>query len=370
MPGERRGGRKRATPNRRTILADRMMVVLAGCSALSLKERIARLVNDQELPADIRLAIAQRAFPRRARHPRSAHQAPKTPVETISPSALDALSGIVTDANAPSGGRWKAALKLAEYFLPKKAVDKRWRFVEDECGFAINAEIARDHRTIHFELAVLEKDPRRDFSEFAQRIAKLQARRDAISQRVKCPCPTRYGRKQSYQDFLRLVKLNEKRNAGGVLTAEEDAEEAHRKARFDCYSEGPEQTARRARLHLEAADFLFRKNRSFNDPTPPPLSRKERHDLWLLRWLYPPHENYVSDPNDHPFARTEPAADGNFYSQDSRLRPAASAPDGVEEFVEYADVAPYCIYKPGQPPFFTDELPDDFLTADSNLIQR
>ena len=39
--------------------------------------------------------------------------------------------------------------------------------------------------------------------------------------------------------------LARKREAGIALSTEEDAEEAHRNARFDCYAEGPEQTARR-----------------------------------------------------------------------------------------------------------------------------
>src|ERR1700692_3759739 len=65
MPGERRGGRTRAAPNRRTILADRIMVVLARCSMASPKQCLSKLVNDAELPADIRMAIAQKAFPDR-----------------------------------------------------------------------------------------------------------------------------------------------------------------------------------------------------------------------------------------------------------------------------------------------------------------
>jgi uncharacterized metal-binding protein len=74
MPGERRGGRTRATPNRRTILADRMLVVLSGCAMASAKECLSKLIKDAELPADIRIAIAQKAHPgrtggaRRQRH--------------------------------------------------------------------------------------------------------------------------------------------------------------------------------------------------------------------------------------------------------------------------------------------------------------
>jgi hypothetical protein len=66
MPGERRGGRTRATPNRRTILADRMLVVLSGCAMASAKACLSQLMKDAELPADIRMAIAQKTHSGRA----------------------------------------------------------------------------------------------------------------------------------------------------------------------------------------------------------------------------------------------------------------------------------------------------------------
>jgi hypothetical protein len=46
--------------------------------------------------------------------------------------------------------------------------------------------------------------------------------------------PTRYDRKEFWQDRLRLLALANRREAGIALTAEEDAEEAHRKARSEC----------------------------------------------------------------------------------------------------------------------------------------
>jgi hypothetical protein len=309
MPGERRGGRTRATPNRRTILADRIVAVLDGCSRASPKERLSKLINDAELPADIRMAVAQIAFPdraggvRRARLAKSeirtmgsaqrggsgAVEAPSAaplPVETMSQAARDALLGIVSDANASAKARRKAATKLASYFLPKKPVNKRWRFIADECGFAINADIAREYRAIDFELRDLKRHPNRDFPEIAQRIRKLQARSDAILQRLQCPPPMGYGDKDFSEDWIRLETFARKREAGIALTTEEDAEEAHRNARFDCYAEGPERTARRRRQHLEAADNLFRKGRFFGVGGTAPLSRKARNDLGLLRLLY------------------------------------------------------------------------------------
>ena len=265
MPGERRGGRTRATPNRRTILADRMMAVLDGCSKASPKERLSKLIDDAELPADIRMAVAQMAYAdraggvRRARRAKSeihtvvgtqqseprAVEAPSggsLPAETMGQAVRDAVLGIVSDASASARARRKAATKLASYFLPKRPVNKRWRFTADECGFAINGEIAREYRAIDFELGDLKRHPNRDFPEIAQRIRKLQARIDAVLQRLQCPCPSRYGDTEISEDIIRLAKLADKRTAGIALSMEEDAEEAHRKARFDCYMEGPERT--------------------------------------------------------------------------------------------------------------------------------
>jgi len=395
-----------------------MMVVLAGCSGASPKECLSKLVNDAELPADIRVALAQNAFSNRGggvrragrarsqihsrgktqhREPRAveAPSAVSRPVETMSREARDALLAIVSDASATAKGRRKAATKLATYFLPMKPVNKRWRFTAaDECGFAINAEIAREHRAIDFELRDLKRHPSQDFPEIAQRIGKLQARLDAIRQRLQCPPPKNdgdedtirqrpqcpppkgYGDKEFSDDWIRLETFARKREAGIALSPEEDAEEAHRNARFDSYAESPEQTARRRRRHLEDVDNLFRKNRFWGVGSRA-LSRKERDDLRLLRWLYPPlhRKSQRSDDTEaeaeaqasaeaqadaepwkrHPFRDEVPAADGNLYPQDSKLRPSPNEP----EFVEFADGPKYCIYKPGQPPFFTDELPID-----------
>lgn len=389
MPGERRGGRTRATPNRTTILADRVMAVLDGCPGASPKERLSKLINDTGLPADIRMAVAQVAFPDRAgavrrarwakskihavggtqqREPRAieAPSATTLPVETMSQAARDALLGIVSDASASAKARRKAAAKLATYFLPKKPVNKRWRFTADECGFAINSEIAREYRAIDFELRDLKRHPNRDFPEIAQRIRKLQARIDTIRQRLQCACPSRYGDEQISEDIVRLARFARKREAEIALSTEEDAEEAHRKARFDCYVEGPERTARRRRQELEGADLRFRKGRFFKVAMTPPLSQKQRSDLWLLRWFYPPPHSKSrlsaeaqaeadADANKaigHPFGDEKPAADGNFYPHDSKLRPVS---DDESVVIDDEDSELVVIVEEGDEPVIMDE---------------
>jgi hypothetical protein len=59
-PGERRGGRQRATPNKRTVLRDRILAVAAAKPTGTFREFLPILVGDQVLPDDIRIAIARK----------------------------------------------------------------------------------------------------------------------------------------------------------------------------------------------------------------------------------------------------------------------------------------------------------------------
>src|SRR5262245_11152476 len=73
-PGERRGGRQRATPNRRTLLTNRILAAAANPAATAA-ELVVGLAKDQALPADTRMAIARKAAPfsrSRSTHNRSA----------------------------------------------------------------------------------------------------------------------------------------------------------------------------------------------------------------------------------------------------------------------------------------------------------
>jgi hypothetical protein len=120
-----------------------------------------------------------------------------------------------------------------------------------------------------------------------------------------------------------------------ALTEAQQAEEAHLRARFDVFSASPESVARRRREALQDAERRFKMSRLTGEFYAAPLSRKDRNELKLLRWLYPePKRNlYQLDGDwpdgdrldvyrDHPFADQLLAPDGNFYPRDSKLRPA------------------------------------------------
>jgi hypothetical protein len=93
--------------------------------------------------------------------------------------------------------------------------------------------------------------------------------------------------------------------------------------------------ARRRREALQDAERLFKKSRFTGDFYAAPLSRKDRNELKLLRWLYPEpnlnlsefEDDWLDVYRDHPFADQLLAPDGNFYPRDSKLRPAGAADD-------------------------------------------
>ena len=173
-------------------------------------------------------------------------------------------------------------------------------------------------------------EPTRIIPTIAEKIKKLEARSSAIRRRLQVPCPTKYGKKEVAKDYVRLGEFTWLRDNNAALTEAQMAEEAHVKARFDVFRASPESIARRRRDALEDAERRINVR----------LSRKDRNDLELLRWLYPKPSLDRSDPEfsdpefeayhpyrHHPFQDELLAPDGNFYPQDSKLRPADAADD-------------------------------------------
>jgi len=198
-PGERRGGRKRGTPHRRTILRDRILSIGLDHPAASQRAFLVKLVKDRKLPADTRMAVAPKCFPpKRTRslrtgRPRAlggsrttiAQEALATVGSAVAskgspavvpairdwtPQALDALFGVVQDATANPKARSKAALKIAEFLLPKAG--KKAKVIPDEYGFSINPNLAGAYRDIRLELL----QSTHKIPAIAAKIKKLEAR--------------------------------------------------------------------------------------------------------------------------------------------------------------------------------------------------
>ena len=165
-PGEHRGGRKRNTPNRRTVLTDRILSIGLEHPVLSPQGFLLKLVRDPKLPADTRMAVAPQSVllkrtlealtGRPGARGGSTAPAPVSVPREWTPLPLDALFGIVQDATADARARRKAALKIAEFLLPKAA--KKAKTLTDEYGFRVNPDFASDYRDIQLELGDLVTD--------------------------------------------------------------------------------------------------------------------------------------------------------------------------------------------------------------------
>jgi hypothetical protein len=365
-PGERRGGRERGTPNRRTILGDRILAIGLDHPAASQRAFLRKLVKDRKLPAETRMAVAPQCFPPKRRRPLRAGRSRLTAAGAAAASngaqipavvpatggwpaqVLDAFLGVVQDAAVNPKARRKAALKIAEFLLPK--VPKKAKVIADEYGFAISPKLASAYRDIQLELRTLNGEPTRKIPAIAEKIKKLEARSAAIRRRLQVPCPSRYGTKEAHEDAVRLGEFAALRyNNKATLNEAQQAEEAHVRARFDVYCAGPESIARGRRAALAEADRRYRMYRLIGGFAAPPLSRKDRTELKRLRWLYPAEPRNRSERDDefemrhHPFADELPAPDGHFYPRHSKRRAAAFANGMV--YLEWPKARIYALEK-------------------------
>src|ERR1700730_17754685 len=242
-PGERRGGRQRGTPNKKTALRD---------SALA-----AAATNPEILP-------------------------------------LDYLLGIVRDANASSELRFKAAQTTLPFVHAKPGSARPGdpagtaKLIDGTGAFAIDNAVAKALRDDYHRLGELLRKKCGDPLSAAEveEESKLGA---CIADRARpIGCQAGYGLKQAQKDGNRLHQLYCKRISppscgGGALPDAEDAEEAQLRARVAAFDESPEGCARRRIRDLEMQDF--RGGRSAD----------EQNELDSLRTLYP---DLPPDPDD------------------------------------------------------------------------
>lgn len=343
--GERRGGRKRCTPNKRTVLTERILALAARHATAARAELLAIVVDDQVLPPHIRLAVARRSCPA----PRPAKLASKSQasppalptrtngVTAQSLAALDPLLRVTQDITAVEEVRRRAAADIALFFLPHylgRRTKKRKKFPADEFGFAVDPKHARELRDLDLELGCLvvgvSRGRKSSPAAFAKKVSTLQARRAEIERELQSPPPEKYfGEKHVEQDGAlsrdslldrdkeALRHFARRRANKNVLTAEEDAEEAHLTARVAAFLNGPEEVARKHLGQLEEKD------RAFGNGWGRPLTRPERDTHRLLRLLYPltpPRMEEVIKTREglglqfeHPFLTETVAPDGNHY---------------------------------------------------------
>jgi hypothetical protein len=331
-------------------------------------------MDDQALPADTRLVIAQK--PRSAAARSNKARAKTTNAKSAATSSqkqaaveLDSLFRLARNASLTEEERRKAAARMARVLLPATPTgDPSWsRAVADEYGFVISPKIASEYRDAKLLLQKLEDDNGSIRPGNVRQADKARARLAAIRRSLEPPPHSKYGRyrphrsdqhvgqNQFQQDRVRLFELKHKRRSKIGLTQEEVAEEAHRMARVDTLIYGAEGEARTRLANLERQVRLAPGNR-------PRLQPRATKDLRLLRLLYGMPSTSAVDPEqapDHPLRDAKPANDGNLYPYNSKLRPPPLWID--EDGVEIADQPKVVYSDPHYWPYTATQRPPPFV---------
>ena len=205
-------------------------------------------MDDQALPADTRLVIAQKSHSAAARSNKARAKTTNTKSAATSSQKqaaveLNSLFRLARNASLTEEERRKAAARMARVLLPATPTgDPSWsRAVADEYGFVISPKIASEYRDAKMLLQKFEDSNGSIRPGSARQADKIRARLAAIRRRSLEPPPhSKYGMyrrhrfdqpvglDQFQQDLRRLFELEHKRQSKIGLTEEEVAEEAHR----------------------------------------------------------------------------------------------------------------------------------------------
>ena len=308
-PGERRGGRQRGTPNKKTQLRNAAINAAAADPNISPLGFLLGLMRDVTLPIELRVDMAAAAAPLfhpKLKAPRRDQNAPKTwtlidaidgqagsgskgkiklvakpkpPAadgtagSTISP--LEFLLNVMGDPATPPDLRIKAARIAAPYRHSKPTIAEPVidgdAVTTDEYGFVVEQAFARQLRdlVIKERVSLYNYATRTNIRPIRRRINELC--------KILPACPLGYGADQARSDAYRLdeyciERIGEKVSL--ILSAEQDAEEAHvvfrlmtyRKAHWKAREEVSEAQAHEEELNrlLEAGRKYGR--REYKDP--------------------------------------------------------------------------------------------------------
>ncbi len=320
LPGERRGGRRRGTPNKTTALRDAAILQAVAKPDFLPLDLFLLQMRDANSPADERVTAAEAALP-------FVHAKPKDPsdqstqgkygaavgsvnvteesdtggtapveasavagadIRDLSP--LDFLLGLLRDPQTPHHLRLRVAHISAPYLHAKLGRRKNEIVIDDPYGFSCDPAVARALRDAKLRSAVLREAvyPRglRDNPEQK----KLEARIAEIEKGLKCPAG--YTGLEDSEDWRRLEELSHKRTRERPykLSKEEDAEEAHVTARRAAYRQSDEARAR-SRIRELKLNLSFRRAFRRADQPLTPAEQQEREsansELERLKKLYP-----------------------------------------------------------------------------------
>jgi hypothetical protein len=262
-PGERRGGRRRGTPNKRTALKDAVLCAASHPNASPLDFMLG-LMLDPKVPTDVRIEMAAAAAP--LVHPRP-KSFPKIRVDRFrtdftvrrmeakltppGPEAagdanltpLDYLLRVMNDPEAKPQQRIKAARVAARYKHAQADAEEVPIILEDEFGFKIDPALARAIRDdevrqrllyaegVHIRLLEnFQGTP--EGKAYKRELAEIAARRIEYWKALKAvERPAGYTLVEAEKDEERLDEFLKRRRYREKLTREEDLEEAYLYAR-------------------------------------------------------------------------------------------------------------------------------------------
>jgi hypothetical protein len=276
-PGERRGGRQRGTPNKKTQLRNAAINAAAADPNISPLRFLLSLMRDVSLPLERRVDMAAAAAPlfhAKLKAPKRDPHAPKTwtlidavdgqpgpgsngkiklvakpkppaadvtPGSTISP--LEFLLEVMSDPATPPDLRIKAARIAAPYMHRRpttiEPVIESDKVTTDEYGFVVEQAFARKLR----DLVIKERVSFYNYGKLKDGRG-IRGEIDELCELLP-DCPSGYGKDQAAADEHRLDEYCIERIVQKEtlrLSAEQDAEEAHVVFRLRTYQKAYEKT--------------------------------------------------------------------------------------------------------------------------------
>jgi hypothetical protein len=250
-PGERRGGRQRGTPNKKTLLKNAVFCAAAADPNRSPLEFMLALMRDPQVPLDLRIEMATQAAPFVHARPEPARRKRPDPLDVrdrlgdtgdlkfetreVRPGAegsaggglspVDFLLGVMADPAATP----KAAAIAARYKHAYAGGAEAPSIIvaEDKFAFKVAPELARAERDDRVrEIRLDEFKPHSaEGIAAARELEQIRQRRAERVAQVKFPDGYFHGDREA--DKKRLQQLYSKRLSRKKLTPEEEAEEAH-----------------------------------------------------------------------------------------------------------------------------------------------
>jgi hypothetical protein len=180
-PGERRGGRQKGTPNKKTAYVRAVKAAHAAQDNVSPLDLILAVMREPHVALGQRVKMALKALPHmhakakagqpdglsndqakpdkgsRAAHVNAIARTATTEVnQELMP--LDFLQSVIRDAKTPAALQIKVAQAIIPYIRPKRSVrPKRPAVIAERHGFAVDREFARKLRNKLTRISALKR---------------------------------------------------------------------------------------------------------------------------------------------------------------------------------------------------------------------